>query len=137
MRIIRTAQADTELVEAIRETRRAKVELEKAEARFKEQQASLIKIIEATGEDHVVVADDGREVQARIRSNELLKFNEAGLKKALGARAFNKLTKPAQLDRKKLEEAIVAGEVDPVLVAQYSETKLTSPYIQFSEPTPE
>ena len=137
MRIIRTAQADTELVEAIRETRRAKAELETAESRFKEQQANLIKIIQATGEDAVVVDDGGREVQARIRSNELLKFNEAGLKKAMGARAFNRLTKPAALDRSKLEAAILAGEVDPVIVAQYSETKLTSPYIQFSEPTPE
>lgn len=137
MRIIRTAQADTELISAIRATRIAKAALAQAEADFKDEQARLVKIIEATGEDHVVVDDDGQEVQARIRSNELLKFNEAGLKKALGARAFNKLTKPAQLDRKKLEDAIVAGEVDPVLVAQFSETKLTSPYIQFSEPTPE
>lgn len=137
MRIIREAQGDTELISAIRATREAKAALAQAEANFKNEQARLIKIIEATGEDTVVVDDDGQPVQARIRSNELLRFNEAGLKKAIGARAFNKLTKPAQLDRKKLEDAIVAGTVDPVLVAQYSETKNSSPYIQFSEPTTE
>ena len=137
MRIIRTAQADEELTTAVLRTHQAKADSERAEATFKEEQAALIKIIEARGEDHADIEGPNGPLRARIRTSELMKINEEGLKKAMGARAFNKLTKAPVLDKKKLEEAIVFGDVDPVLVAQYSETKLTSPYIQFSEPTPE
>jgi hypothetical protein len=137
MRIIREAKADDELTLAVLRTRQAKANSERAESIFKEEQAALIKIIEARGDDYADIETPDGPLRARIRTSELMKFNEAGLKKALGARAFNKLTKPAVLDKKKLEDAIVAGTVDPILVSQYAETKLTSPYIQFSEPTTE
>lgn len=45
-------------------------------------------------------------------------INEAGLRKALGARTFNKFT-VRKLDRKALEAAMTEGAVDPVTVAQY------------------
>lgn len=46
-------------------------------------------------------------------------FDEAGLKKALGARVYNKFT-IAKLDRTKLEEAVQAGAVDAGVVSQYA-----------------
>lgn len=67
---------------------------------------------------------------------ERTKINEAGLKKALGARNFNKLT-VAKLDQMKLRAAIDNGEIDPIVVGQYSEVVLNKPSIRMTEGTNE
>jgi hypothetical protein len=59
-------------------------------------------------------------------------IDEPRLKKALGAPVFNKLT-TAHLDRKKLENAVDLGDVDPVVVAQCSAEKTSNPYLRFTE----
>lgn len=62
-----------------------------------------------------------------------VKYNEAGLKKAIGARLFNKLTKPAPLDTKKLDEAVQEGLVDINVVAQYATITENKPYVRISD----
>jgi hypothetical protein len=63
---------------------------------------------------------------------ERVKINEDGLRKALGARAFNKLT-IRKVDQKKVTEALTQGEIDPVVVSQYTEAVLNRPSIRITE----
>lgn len=54
-------------------------------------------------------------------SRTTMNFDESGIKKALGARIYNKLTS-AKLDRAKLQEAIESGTVDAGVVSQHTQT---------------
>lgn len=47
-------------------------------------------------------------------------INEQGLRKALGARAYDKFT-VKKLDRRALEQAMSDGDVDPMIVAKFVE----------------
>lgn len=62
---------------------------------------------------------DGVKYTTTVTARTTTSFDEAGLKKALGAKAYNKLTKPS-LDRIKLTEAIDKGEVDPAVVSRFT-----------------
>lgn len=59
-------------------------------------------------------------------------IDAAGLKKALGARLYNKFT-TAKLDTKKLEAAMNDGLVDTVVVAQYTSYVDRKPYLRITE----
>jgi len=69
-------------------------------------------------------------------SRTTTKVDEQGLKKALGARTFNKLTKPV-LDKAKLETAINEGDVDAAIVSQYVEVKDGATSIRLTKATEE
>lgn len=71
-------------------------------------------------------------VTAKRMQNTGEVVDEAALKKELGAKLWKKVTTPT-LDKDKLEEAIVTGLVDPVVVAKHTKTITTSsPYIRFN-----
>jgi hypothetical protein len=72
--------------------------------------------------------------RATLVKNESYKVNEMGLKRAVGARVYNKVTKSV-LDKKKLEQAVTEGLIDPVIVAQNSELSESKAYIRISETT--
>ena len=59
-------------------------------------------------------------------------FDESGLKKALGARSFNKLT-ISRLDKSKLETAINEGSLDPAVVAQYTTITSGAPSLRLTK----
>jgi hypothetical protein len=59
------------------------------------------------------------------------KYNEAGLKKALGAPLWKKVIKTS-LDTKKLEELVKDGEIDIHVVAENSEVLDNKPYVRVS-----
>lgn len=63
---------------------------------------------------------------------ERTKINEAGLKKAIGARAYNKLTK-SSIDLTKVKAAIQAGELDPIVLEQHAEVTYNRPSFRISE----
>ena len=58
--------------------------------------------------------------------------DEKGLRRALTARVYDKFT-IKKLDRKKLEEAMETGAVDPVVVSKYLTESASAPYIRFTE----
>lgn len=58
-------------------------------------------------------------------------IDEKGLRKALGAKTFDKFT-TKKLDRKAMEQAMDTGEVDPVVVSKYVTERLSKPFIKFT-----
>lgn len=56
-------------------------------------------------------------------------FNEQGLRKALSAKTYDKFTEKV-LNRTKLKKAVEEGELDPAVVAQYTEEHVSAPFIQ-------
>lgn len=63
---------------------------------------------------------------------ERTKINELGLKKAIGARAFNKLT-TAKVDPAKVKTAVEEGTLDPVILGQHAENVLNKPSVRISK----
>lgn len=97
-----------------------------AEISFLEAEAALVSIM---GE-HKSRSIDSKKVTLVRR--EITKIDEPKLKKLLGARLYNKITKPV-LDRGKLESLISTGEVNIDLVASASTIVGAKPYLRVSE----
>jgi len=119
---IRTYGPGEERTRALGEYVRARQAADQANEQVKKAEAQLIAILEEQELKSTSGEIDGVKYTSTSTSRTSTTFDEGGLKKALGARQFNKLT-VAKLDRQKLEEAIQADQVDPAVVAQY--TKIT------------
>jgi predicted amidohydrolase len=125
---IETIQTPTAMDLAVDRVRRAKDKAEVAAQELKDSQRELMALLAVENvKTHVY---DG--YQATVVRNTGYTFNEAGLRKAVGARVYNKLT-TAKLDSKKLEKAVEDGVIDPVLVAQYATEKKTDPFLRLTE----
>lgn len=75
--------------------------------------------------------DDGRVTATRVARTKLV-IDSQGLKKAIGAKAYDKMTSKS-LDEDKVAIAMADGELDPVVVAKYSEeVPAARPYITFT-----
>jgi hypothetical protein len=123
-----TDTAELALDVAVLEVARAKQNLVEAEAELAKAQENLIAHLTSVGHK----SREYGGFRATLVKSETVKVNEAGLKKAIGARVFNKLTK-AVLDKKKLEEAVEAGAIDPVILAQNSQVVEGKPFIRLTE----
>lgn len=66
------------------------------------------------------------------RFTERLTFNEAGLRKAMGAVAYNKLT-DRKLVRAKVDAAVASGQLDAVILSQNTEVKQTKSWIAITD----
>lgn len=78
------------------------------------------------------VQDGGKEYRVTYVQGETTKIDEQGLRKALGAANYRKYTKET-LDRKKLEEGMDKGEVDPIVVGQHVQVVPSKPFLRFTE----
>lgn len=72
---------------------------------------------------------DGRNIKGTAIHGTRVIIDEPRLKKTLGAKLFNKLTKRV-LDKNKLEDAMASGEVNPLDVATCSDEKHNRPYMK-------
>lgn len=63
---------------------------------------------------------------------ERTKIHESSLRRAIGARLFNKLT-VRKIDQKLVTEAVKTGQLDPVVLSMHSENVLNKPYIRITE----
>jgi hypothetical protein len=118
------------LVDQLREAR-AQTQLAKLEEKKIETQ--LIELMnESKMRSAVVDYHDGFSIKASVVSAERTSVDEVSLRKALGAREFNKLT-VRKLDKHKLEDAIKSSSVDPVIVAQCTTFVANSPYVRITE----
>lgn len=81
--------------------------------------------------NYSVNSPDGRTISATKVTATKTVINEAGLKKTLGAKLWEKVT-TVSLDKKKLEAFIASGEIDATKVAQNSEVFNNEPFVKIS-----
>jgi ATP-dependent helicase YprA (DUF1998 family) len=117
-----------ELDTAILLYQEARKDLELHQREVEAHQARIIDLLRRRG---IKTHTFGKTKVTMVRP-ETMTFDENGLRKALGAKVFNKLT-TAKLDRKKLEKAIESGEIDPVVVAQNTTLILQNTHIRVTE----
>jgi hypothetical protein len=113
---------------AIKRTAQIKTSIRELQARFDAAEAEVVQLLAELGQK----TRDAGNYKCTVVRTETLVFDESGLKRAIGAVQFNKLTN-RKLDRKKLEAAVEAGTVDRVVVAQNSLVKEGSPYLRITE----
>lgn len=77
----------------------------------------------------------GYRIKTTRVQQERLHFHEAGLKKTLGSKMWNKVTKRV-LDQDKLVARIQSGDIDEADVAKNTETTLNRPYVKFTVKLP-
>src|SRR5215471_2163300 len=75
---------------------------------------------------------DGVKITGTLVQGSSLHFDEARLKRALGAKLWDSIT-TRTLDKAKLEDAIAKGYVDATVVAQCSVETPRRPYITIAE----
>jgi len=108
----------------------ARAERDKAQARLDELGERLTKQMEADQrKSYRWDADGARHTLTYVRSHTT-QIDERGLRKALRAKVFDRYTKRV-LDRKAMENAIDAGEVDPVVVSRFVELRPNRPHLTY------
>jgi hypothetical protein len=95
-------------------------------------QAELCELMVMDEEPSISFKHDGVKIQGTVILGTRIKIREAQLKKALGAKGWARITS-LTLDKKKLEDAIARGDIDPNVVAQYSDELPNKPYIKITE----
>lgn len=75
---------------------------------------------------------DGAVHKVSVVASERVKVDEVGLRKALGAKTYDKLVKRS-LDQSLLRKAMGAGTVNPAVVAQFTEIVASRPYVKVTE----
>lgn len=72
------------------------------------------------------------KINASVIEGTSMVIDDVKLRRRLGARLWGKVTKTV-LDKKMLEAAIAAKEVDPIIVAECTEEVPRTPYIKTTE----
>ena len=94
------------------------------EERQETSSALLNGLKDAGKSKHRVSWTEDHDAVASIRERDNSKIDPERLKKAIGAKQFDKLTSP-QLDMAKVEAAVQLGELDPNIVAQCTDESVT------------
>jgi len=119
---------DNPLVDDYLEARR---ERDRAVARYEEASARLIKQMEADQRKSFRWQADGHAQTLTYVQNRTTVVDEPGLRKALTAKVFDRYTKRV-MDRKLMEAALDAGDVDYKVFAKYAQIKPSKPFLKYS-----
>ena len=128
MRIVRNSDDERDLLTQFVEARQAR---DRAQIRLDELQERLTKEMEANQQKSMKYAHNGLAGQVTYVQNTITKIDEAGLRKALTAKVYDKYTKRS-LDKKKMEEAMDQGVIDPMIVVKYVSTAPSKPFLRIS-----
>jgi hypothetical protein len=122
--------------ELVAEYLQARAERDKAQINYEEAQGRLIKQMEADQRKAWKWTDDGVNNAITYVQQYVTDVDEPGLRRALRAKVFDRYTKRV-LDRKAMERAMDAGEVDPVTVSRFVHQRPKVPYLSYSaKPVP-
>ena len=110
----------------------ARVERDKAQAKLDEIQSRLMKQMEADQRKSYRWQADGRAFGVTYVQAHTTVIDERGLRRALTAKVFDRYTKKV-LDRKAMESAMDAGQVDPITVSRYVTLKPNKPHLALAE----
>jgi hypothetical protein len=127
-----TVTATEETQQAIEDYLRLVKEKEELDTAVEKAKARVIELAAVKGQKSMSATIGNKRVVATVSSRTVTRFNEEGLKKALGAISYKRLCKLV-IDRRKVEEEVVKGSLDPVIVAQYTTIETSAPYIRLSE----
>lgn len=111
---------------------RARAEYEAAKATHDEAAERLLKQMEADQRKSYHWKDASRSFSLTYVQGYTTYIDEPGLRKALTAKVFDKYTKRV-LDRKRMEDAMDTGAVDPVTVSKYVTKRPKKPYLNFHD----
>lgn len=113
----------------------ARAAWQKAEQHMAELQERLIKQMEQDQrKSYRWDADGARHTLTYVQSRTTT-IDEKGLRKALGAKTFDRYT-VKKLDRKAMENAIDAGDVDPVTVSRFVVLRPNKPHLTYRAGAP-
>jgi len=105
---------------------------DRAERDYQEVTERLMKQMEADQRKSYRWEENGQKRLLTYVQSRRTEIDEKGLRKALTAKVFDKYT-VKKLDRKAMETAMDAGDVDPVIVSRYVQVNLSKPFLKFSE----
>lgn len=124
-----TEETYTYVEESVRTYANLKYTENQAQEARKRQGKETLELLQENGRSKVTISfDDEQDVAVAVKVRQNNRIDEDRLKKALGAKVYNKLTTPI-LDESKIEAAIRLGEVDPNIVESCIET-LETPYLE-------
>lgn len=109
-----------------------RMERDQAQARLDEVQAQLIKQMEADQRKTFRWTSDGLMHAVSYVQKGATVIDEPGLRKALTAKVFDKFTNRV-LNKRAMEKAMDAGEIDPVTVSRFVTIKPSRPYLELRE----
>lgn len=110
----------------------AKTAAQQAADRVKAIEAELVAYMESKQKKTESFSGwDGTKYRMTYVRSTAVEINEAGLFKALGKKA--KKVSDMKVNRRKLEQAMEAQEIDPTLVAPYLKEVHRNPYLRLSE----
>lgn len=118
----------------VADLRVAKQNKERSDQAYIQAQAEVAKYLSDHGQKSMVGHNPDGQYRATVVTTERVTFNEATLKKALGAKLWKAVT-VSKIDSTRLKRAISSGQIDPIIVAQHSEVKKSAPFIRLSENT--
>ena len=105
---------------------------DRAQADLDEAQDRLIKQMEQDQRKSFKWTDEGWSRTVTYVQAHTTVIDEAGLRKALGARAYDRYT-IKKLDRRAMEKAMDEGTVDPITVSRYVTLKPNKPHLSLTE----
>lgn len=103
-----------------------------AEAELAEAKGEVIDALQDLNKKSTIQRRDGKRLTFTVARKTTTTVDEKGLRKALGAKVFDRYTE-RKLKNKKLEEAIEIGDIDGYTVAKYLTVTQGAPYITYTE----
>lgn len=116
----------------VREYLIARAEVDKAQAVLDDAAARLRKQMESDQRKSFSWVNDGVRRRITYVQQYTNVVDEPRLRKALTAKVFDKYTKRV-LDRKAMEQAMDAGEIDPITVSRFVQQQPKKPYLTYTE----
>ena len=122
-----------ELVENYQEAER---DLVLAQDRLDREKKAIVAYLQEAKQKTLIATVDKRDWRVTVVERETIKFDETVLYKSLGKRKFARIAN-LKLDRKLLEQAVAAGEIDMDLVSSCSVVSKSDPFIRVTDATGE
>lgn len=109
---------DDELVHSVESVNELAAELARVSVSYQHAREHLLKVLDRLGQHSAYVEVDGRMFKTTAVRSEQVKIDAEGLQKALGKRAWNKLTKRV-IDKDLLTAAVAEGSVPASVAAEH------------------
>lgn len=101
------------------------------DAEIQDIKEQIMKTMESEGLETLLVGEDDNQHKVTIVRPSVLKLDEEGLETALSKAQWKLVTKQT-IDKKALENAVVRGKIDPLIVSENSKEVPSKPYLRIT-----